>query len=180
MRGFVVLLTVLTMAGCAAQAAREPSDALPSESAPSPQRTSPAAPTAMPEQIVRFEGQVTTYRGDASRRGLMPGPGPTDSAAVAWEFSAGGLFGSSPAVDAGVVYALSGDGVVHALDLQSGAERWAATLDFTGSASPLLVRDLVLVVDDAGAVYGLAKDDGSRTWTADLGGAVSGSPALVG
>ena len=131
MRRFVVLLTVLTIAGCAAQAAREPSGALPSESAPSPQRTSPAARgNARADRSLRGPGG--DLRGDASRRGLMPGPGPTDSAAVAWEFSAGGPFGSSPVVDAGVVYALSGDGVVHALDLQSGAERWAATLEFHG------------------------------------------------
>jgi eukaryotic-like serine/threonine-protein kinase len=180
MRRFAVFLSLLILAGCAAQAARETSSAVPSEPAQSAERTSPASQTATPVPTVRLEGQVATYRGDAGRQGLMPGPGPTGSPAVAWKFSAGGSFGSSPVVDAGVVYALSGDGVVHALDLQTGAERWAETLESTAGASPLLVRDLVLVVDDAGTVYGLAMDDGSRTWATDLGGAVSGSPALVG
>lgn len=123
---------------------------------------------------------VATYRGNAARTGVMPGPGPTGTPAVAWDFAAEGPFSNSPVIADGIVYAVSGEGRVHAIELATGTERWAAdTTGFVGS-SPMLAGDLVIVGDDHGTVQAFAAKDGTSAWTASVDGAVSGSPAPVG
>ena len=110
----------------------------------------------------------------------MPGPGPSGSPRIAWQFQAGGPFGSSPAVVDGVVYAGSGDGVVHALELGSGQERWKAELGAEASASLLVVGNLVVAADSAGTIHALSRADGTSVWTVQTDGPITGSPAVVG
>ena len=123
---------------------------------------------------------VPTYRGNAARTGEMAGPGPGANPAIKWQFDAGGPFANSPVVGDGVVYAASGEGVVHALDLATGAARWSASIGTTVSASPLLVGSLVIVPDEGGVVHAFSAADGSAAWTTTTDGAITGSPAAVG
>ena len=84
----------------------------------------------------------------------------------------------SPVVPSRVpAYAVSGDGVVHAVDLATGAERWSVALGSEASASPLLVGDVLVVADGAGVVRALGAADGKPRWTAQTDGEISGSPA---
>ena len=46
---------------------------------------------------------VTDYRGDVSRRGLMPGPGPSSAPVVLWRYEDPSGIGVPPAVAAGQV-----------------------------------------------------------------------------
>jgi outer membrane protein assembly factor BamB len=135
----------------------------------------PAAPGAG----VSLHGSVPTYRGDAARTGVMPGPGPSGSPAIAWQFQAGGPFASSPAVANGIVYAVSGDGIVHAIELASGKPRWSAELGAVASASPLVVGERVIAADEDGTIHALAVADGVSAWTAKADGPITGSPAAV-
>lgn len=109
---------------------------------------------------------VVTYRGDAARTGEMPGPAPSGTPSVAWTFKAGAPITSSPLAIDGVVYVLDNDGVIHALALETGEERWQATLGEDASASPLISDGLLIVGDSAGVIHGLAVADGSVRWTA--------------
>jgi outer membrane protein assembly factor BamB len=159
-----------------------PSAAVPSAAvAPSAVAPSAAVPSAAvaPSAAVSSSG-VPTYRGNAGRTGAMPGPGPSGTPKVAWQFQAAGPFGSSPVVAAGVVYALSGDGIVHALSLSTGKELWKADLGAQASASPLLVGPDLIVADEAGAVHALATATGTAHWTTPTDGPISGSPAANG
>jgi outer membrane protein assembly factor BamB len=123
---------------------------------------------------------VPTYRGDAARTGVMAGPGPAGTPTLAWEFAAAGPFSNSPVVARGVVYAASGEGAIHAIDLLTGKERWAATVAGSVSASPLLVGGLLIVGDETGVVHALSADGGSPAWTATTDGEITGSPAAIG
>jgi len=109
----------------------------------------------------------------------MPGPGPSGDPRIAWQFQADGPFGSSPAVVDGVVYAVSGDGVVHALELGSGQERWKAELGTEASASPLVIDNLVIAADEGGTIHALARADGTSVWSVRTDGSITGSPAVV-
>ena len=136
-------------------------------------------PSAMPTSPA--SGDVTTYRGDAGRTGVMPGPGPTGSPHVAWQFQAGAPIGSSPAVVGDRVFLLSSDGVVHALDLATGAGIWELGLGATtGSASPLIVAGLVVVGDGSGVVHALDTASGHKRWSTQTDGAIDGAAAGVG
>lgn len=124
---------------------------------------------------------VPTYRGNPARTGEMAGPGPRGNhPAVAWQFEAEGPFSNSPVVAEGAVFAASGEGRVHVLDLATGAERWSVDLGSPVSASPLLVGDLVLIGDEDGVVHALKAGDGAAAWSTQLDGAITGSPAAVG
>jgi outer membrane protein assembly factor BamB len=164
-----VLLLAASLAGCAGQAAPRGSVAGSDSAA-----TGSAGPATS-----SFNGSVATYRGDPARTGVMRGPGPSGSPTIAWQFRAAGPFQSSPAVVDGVVYAVSGDGVVHALDLSSGQERWNANLGAEASASLLVVGKLVIAADEEGIIHALSLADGTATWTLRTDGPISGSPAVV-
>lgn len=126
-------------------------------------------------------GDVTTYRGDAGRTGVMPGPGPTGSLGVGWQFQAGAPIGSSPAVVGDRAYLLSNDGVVHALDLATGNAVWEVSLGATtGSASPLVIAGLVIVGDTSGVVHAIDSASGAKRWSFKVDGAIDGAAANVG
>jgi outer membrane protein assembly factor BamB len=186
----MVVAAVVALAGCAT------ATALPDAATQRPTTTGdPTATASLPPRVAAtlsptlaadpassspqnaLAGEVPTYRGDAARTGRMPGPGPSGAPRVAWKFQAGGSFESSPVVRAGAVYALSGDGVLHAIDLRTGKERWRERLGARAHASPLIVGDTVIVADDHGSVRALAQADGSLRWTVATDGQVSGSPA---
>lgn len=128
---------------------------------------------------------VTTYRGDAARTGVMPGPGPdpgpTRDVPVAWQFHAAGPIESSPAVTDATVFIVSKDGTIHALELATGRERWAATLGATAEApSPVIVDGVVVTGDEAGVVHAFDPATGAERWTSRLAGAIDGAAAAVG
>jgi len=161
----------LALAGCAAATAGPTSPPTPASVA-----TRSAEPTPPPI----FLGSVPTYRGNAARTGEMPGPGPAGEPHILWSFQAGGSFATASVVDAGVVYAVSWDGAVHALALATGTERWTAKLAARVDASPLLFEGKLIVADENGTIHALSEVDGAPGWTFATDGPVSGSPAADG
>lgn len=159
---------ILLLAGCGAGGA--PSIA--------PPASIPASiPAAAGSPSPSLEASVATYRGNAARTGLMPGPGPSGRPVVDWTFDAGAPIGSSPVVLGGTVYLLGNDGVVHALTLTTGAELWRASLGAEATGSPLVTAGLVVVGDAKGIVHALAAGDGSTRWTVPTDGPIAGAAA---
>lgn len=131
--------------------------------------------------LERGSGDVTTYRGDAARTGVMPGPGPGGNPTISWQFQAGGSIESSAAVLGTTAYAVSKDGVIYALELATGKERWSAELDApAGSASPLVVDGVVVVGDQGGIVHAFDPATGAQRWATTVEGAIDGAAASVG
>lgn len=126
-------------------------------------------------------GDVTTYRGDAARTGVMAGPGPTGSPEVAWQFQASAPIASSPAVVGETAFLVSNDGAVNALDLKTGAVRWTVSLGATaGSASPLVVDGSLVIGDQTGVVHALDPQTGIKRWATATDGPIDGAAAAVG
>jgi outer membrane protein assembly factor BamB len=72
----------------------------------------------------------------------------------------------SPVVADGVVIVAGADGVVEALDVDTGSRRWCV---YTGGriySSPTIWRDRVFVASADGCVYAFRMADGSRLWQA--------------
>ena len=142
-------------------------NAAPAATTPDP----PSAPT----------GDVTTYRGDAARTGVMTGPGPSGSPQLAWQFQADAAFESSPSVVGTSAFALSRDGIVHSIDVDTGALQWTVPLGArAGSATPLAVDGLVVVGDQAGVVHALDPISGAARWTTPTDGSIDGAAVAVG
>lgn len=124
---------------------------------------------------------VPGYRGDSARTGVMPGPGPRAEPQLVWQFQADASIRSSPAVVGESVFIASTDGVVHALDFATGAERWRIDLAAkVGAASPLAIDAGIVVADQAGVVHALDPENGSERWLTATGGPVAGAAALAG
>jgi outer membrane protein assembly factor BamB len=142
-------------------------------------RTPGPTPSAGPGDAAN--GDVTTYRGDAGRTGVMEGPGPWGNPAIAWQFQAGAPISSSPAVVGETAFLLSNDGLVRALDLSTGAVRWTKPLAApTTSASPLVVDGSLIVGDKSGVVHALDSATGAERWSMQTDGPIDGAAAAVG
>lgn len=105
----------------------------------------------------------------------------------AWTFSPEGpsVGASSAAIAGGEVFVGLGDGQVHALDLRTGAERWAVPVlatsfsarAFTAEAVPAAPGDLV--ISDLAHVYRLDPATGNDRWSFRINELlVRGSPAI--
>jgi outer membrane protein assembly factor BamB len=107
------------------------------------------------------------FRGNASRTGLTVA-GPTGQPVRAWTFHAGGAANTAIAIVGSTVVAATDDGVVHAIALDSGVERWSARLAAAGG-NVAVVDGAVIVSDSRGAVYALDLGTGTTNWKHELG-----------
>jgi outer membrane protein assembly factor BamB len=71
-----------------------------------------------------------------------------------------------PVIYRGDVYAVSHSGVMAAIDLRTGAQRW--TLPVTSVSTPWPVGDVVYVSDTVGRVICASRDNGQIYWITDL------------
>ncbi|HEX5756285.1 MAG TPA: outer membrane protein assembly factor BamB [Arenimonas sp.] len=76
---------------------------------------------------------------------------------------------STPAVGNGMVIVGGRNGEVVALDADSGAERWKATVSSEVLAAPLITPDRIIVRSNDGRVHALDPANGSRKWVFDRG-----------
>jgi outer membrane protein assembly factor BamB len=121
---------------------------------------------------------VLTYRGDVSRSGAMPGPGPGADPEVLWAFKAGAPIGSQAVVADGVVYVASNDGTLHAIDPSTGAERWHVALGAPSLGGMSLSGGLAVVATDSGLVA-VSLERHEVAWQAPDAGTLRGTPAIV-
>jgi len=84
------------------------------------------------------------------------------------------------AEDQGVLYAAARDGVVLALDPDTGRTRWEAKLKEELSAGPAVGGDLVAVAASSGDLIVLEASTGKLRWRKGVGGEVLATPLLAG
>ncbi len=163
-RATTIAITILIATGCTGAVRPDPSPP------PAPSQTSTVA--TVPD--------VLTYRGDTARTGRMPGPGPIGDPTVLWTFEADGAIGSSPTIIGGNVLIVSENGVVHAVALATGEERWRSPLGAdAGAATPQIVDEVAIVGDMDGVLHGIDATTGDARWTAELDGSISGAVAAT-
>lgn len=122
-----------------------------------------------------------TFRGNPGHTGATTDPGITGTPQILWTFTARRGF-TPPVIVAGIVYALSNDGVVHALDAATGSERWSFAMgvanDVAFAAYPTAADELVFVGSADGTLYALDAATGTKRWAVQTGGAIQ-APAVV-
>lgn len=129
-----------------------------------PAASSSATPAAS-AQAADPGGDWVGFHGDASRSGLAVA-GPIGHPVLSWQnHVAGGVSGDIAIVGDDVYYA-SDDGVVHAVDRVSGAERWTATLDAPTRSGPVATDGRLYMVGDSGAPMAIDAQTGTTLWTA--------------
>lgn len=121
--------------------------------------------------------EVVTYRGDAARSGVMPGPGPAGTVSIGYENQRDGAiaFQVMPIVSGGRVYVVDSAGYASALAEDDLHELWEVYLDSAISNSPVLVNGLLVVGVEGGEVYALDAESGAQAWQYNTGSGISGS-----
>lgn len=90
--------------------------------------------------------------------------------------SAGQGTGGGLAVDGNTLYVSIGYGVLAALDVATGGERWTQKLDASGSGTPTVYDDLVYITSGDDTGWALDKDTGRVEW--QVGGSTSQNNVL--
>ena len=142
----------------------------------SPGPASPA-PSVDPLPSGGIEVDVPTYRGDAARDGVMPGPGPIADPTIAWQVSLSGPVGTTVVTAGGVAFVAVQDGSLVALDLKTGAQRWTSLVSSSSLSTPDVVGGLVVVGTGTDGLQAVEAATGVKRWSVAADGAISGAPA---
>src|SRR3954470_1857551 len=105
-----------------------------------------------------------TFHGDAARTGASDASGPRRLAGVKWKFATDAAVMASPAIADGVVFVGSSDGLLYALDEETGALRWKVETGGPVVSSATVTKGVVYFGSYDGNVYALAADTGAVRW----------------
>jgi outer membrane protein assembly factor BamB len=108
-------------------------------------------------------GDWIGFHGDATRTGLATA-GPVGHPMLTWQAHAKGGVPNNIAIVDNRVYFASDDGIVHALDRMTGAERWTTTLDAPSRRGPVAADGRLYLVTDSGAPMALDPATGRTLW----------------
>ncbi len=138
-----------------------------------------AAGAAVAAQVVRppLADDWPSVRGSSARTGVAVS-GPVGRPLARWTFSAGAALNTNIAIADDLVLASGDDGILHALALSDGSERWRFAAG-TSTTGPTVADGLVYVTDGHGNVDALRLDTGSSQWERPAG-LSSATTAAVG
>ena len=120
---------------------------------------------------------VLMYKGGSGRTGEASG-GIAGEPAVLWTVPTGGPVNSSPVIKDGVAYIIGGEGQLLALDVTTGAQRWASeATDLVGS--PAIAGERIVVLGRDGSITGMLLD-GSADWRTAADLAPDSTPLVFG
>jgi outer membrane protein assembly factor BamB len=120
-----------------------------------------------------------SFRGDAQLTGVASGALP-DGMKVLWTFEVGDGIESTAALVDGVVYIGGLDGVLYALNFDTGAEIWRYQAGDEIKSSPSVRDGVVYVGDESGLFHAVGATDGKKRWTFETDAGVIASASFAG
>lgn len=111
----------------------------------------------------------STFHGNVMRTGVYASPGPEQFNGVKWKFKTNGPVLSSPAIADGVVFFGSEDGLLYAVDQQTGQQKWKFQTKGAVSSSPAVENGVVYFGSFDGRFYALDANSGSLKWQFQTG-----------
>jgi outer membrane protein assembly factor BamB len=121
----------------------------------------------------------TMFRHDSKHSGSATCNNTTNSAKLLWNYIAGRMVQSSPAVTNGCVFIGCRDSQVYCLNASNGEPIWKYPIHFEVWSSPAIYNGCVYIGADDGYVYCLKTTTGSLLWRSKIGGPVRSSPTVV-
>lgn len=108
--------------------------------------------------------QGATYRANIQRTGVHQTTGLKAASGIKWTVQTGGPVRSSPVAVDGTVYVGSGDGLIYAIDADSGDKRW--TLDTGGAVngSATVHKGTLYMASQSGHFYAIDCSTGDIRW----------------
>lgn len=132
--------------------------------------------------VMPYELQhVVLYRGDAHRTGAYDVPGLRAMTRVKWQVSAGEITHSPPVFANGIIYLMSSNGRLAAIDSVTGATVWSfKPKPATPLFSSVAVADSVVYVAQYKRLYALDAQTGEKLWKFKTKGLALPGPLVVG
>ena len=106
------------------------------------------------------------FKGGPGHDGVGTG-GPTGQPVLRWRYQAQGAANQPVAVGDGLAFTSTDDGILHALDLATGTERWSLTADHAPFGGPLFADDTLYVFDGIGVAHAYDPATGTERWHGD-------------
>jgi outer membrane protein assembly factor BamB len=105
------------------------------------------------------------FRGNPQHTGVYRATGVPKFSKVKWKFHTNGSVFSSPAVAGGVVYVGSSDGILYAVDLESGTLKWKFPTGSRVASSPAVDGGVVFFASYDGNFYAVDTATGKKKWS---------------
>ena len=124
----------------------------------------PSSPS--PARAVPLDAeQVMLYRGDARRTGTYDEPGIRQMSGLRWEVPVGDVVHGPPVFAGGVIYLISREGRLAAIDSSTGNRLWAFRPNPDSPVfSPVAVANGLVYVGQDKRVYALNAQTGRKVW----------------
>lgn len=112
-----------------------------------------------------------TFEGEERWRAEVGAPA---SARDPWE-----PYSSTPLEADGAVYVGGSDGILHAIDADSGESMWSFATSGPISTQPAFADGIIYVGNLDGRLYAIDAAAGTELWSEGMGGAIASSPAVA-
>ena len=124
-------------------------------------------------------GNWASFRGNAQLTGVADAELP-DNPQLLWTFQAGDIIESTAAVADGTVYVGALDGILYAIDAQTGEKRWTYQADTHIKASPTFHNGIVYFGDGDGVFHAVDISTHEMKWQFRTDGEIISSANIVG
>ena len=135
----------------------------------------PPAEATTTQGMAGSDADWPSIRRDIGGTGWAPGRSPAPPFSEAWQAATPGVMLASPAVVDGEVYITTEDGLVVALDSQTGAVIWRYDLGSPSDSAPAVSRDSIFIGTRNHRLLALDRTSGQPRWERNLGNIVLGS-----
>lgn len=126
---------------------------------------------------IAFSADVTDWprhRGDSSLKGFSSQK-LGKALKLNWVFDAGDFLKSSVVVSGGIAYVGGDTGIIHALDIKSGKEKWKYKTSLGIEAPPMVHEGKVYIGSTDGFLYALDAVNGKLIWKYETQGEIMGA-----
>jgi eukaryotic-like serine/threonine-protein kinase len=136
-------------------------------------------PTNTPVPTEKTSTHITLYRGDAQCTGSVAFSAIRQEPSVKWQAKVSSTWLMPPVLVDGILYTGSGDGVIYALDAQTGEQIWATGGFGQLENSGAVAGDILVVGGYDQRVRALDRHTGEVLWSFDTVSFVQASPLIV-
>lgn len=144
---------------------------------PTKEQTVDVANTPIPTE--KSSTNVTLYRGNPQRTGVYDFPAIRQEPTIKWQTKVSSTWLMPPILVDGMLYAGSGDGMLYALDVQSGQEIWSTGGFRQLENSGAVAGDAIVIGGYDRRVWALDRLNGEVLWSFDTVSFVQASPLII-
>jgi outer membrane protein assembly factor BamB len=136
-------------------------------------------PTISPLPVETASPEITLYRGNPQRTGVFDFPAIRSLPDIKWQTKVSSTWLMPPVLADGTLYTGSGDGVLYALDAQTGQEIWSTDGFGQLENSGAVAGDILVVGGYNQQVRALNRHTGEELWSFGTSSFVQASPLIL-